>query len=73
MALLRVFFGTNLKEIIIKAEEYKGHCWIKDVWASDEQILKKQYSLKGFEIDMEIITGTFKYGNTAYNLNINRQ
>jgi len=53
LAFLDVINGTNLKEIIIKSTEYDGHCWIRNIWASNEQMLKKTYSAKGYMIEME--------------------
>ena len=67
MALLNVIFGTNLKEIIIKSEETRyGFCWIKSIWNSDKEILKKEYAAKGYEIAME-----HAYDH-QYNLKINK-
>lgn len=50
MALLNVIFETNLNEIIINS--YGNVCWIKRVWNSDKEILKKEYTAKGFKIAM---------------------
>merc|ERR1712228_196955 len=53
-ALLYAISGTNLIEIIIKAQECNGYNWIKTMWESDEKILKKEYAAKKYEIGMEI-------------------
>merc|ERR1712176_1532497 len=43
-ALLNVIFATNLDEIIIKSSLWHGDCWIKSIWNSDQEILKKEYA-----------------------------
>ena len=52
MALLNEISPTNLNEIMIKSKEDDDHCWIKSVWNSDKEILKKVYSVKGYGIEM---------------------
>merc|ERR1712228_340194 len=53
MALLNVISQSNVDQIIIKSKEKSGYNWIKSLWKSDEQILKKEYSAKGYEIEMK--------------------
>ena len=45
IAFLSVIDGINLDEIIIKSVERWNFSWIKSLWKSDEQRLKKAYSL----------------------------
>ena len=52
IALLNAILETNLNEIIIKSKEFRGFCWIKSVWDSDKEILKKEYAAKGYDIDV---------------------
>merc|ERR1712228_797830 len=52
MALLNVITQCNLNEIIIKSKEWRAYNWIKTLWSSDEQILKKEYAAKGYEVEM---------------------
>merc|ERR1712228_508373 len=53
MALLNVISQCNVKQIIIKSQEsYHGYNWIKSLWKSDEQKLKKEYAAKNYEIEM---------------------
>merc|ERR1712228_681453 len=52
MALLNVINGTNLTEIVIKCEEYEGHNWIKSVWKSKGEMLRKEYNAKGYIISV---------------------
>merc|ERR1712228_610173 len=53
MALLNVISQSNVNQIIIKSKEYTGYNWVKSLWKSDEQILKKEYAAKGYEIEMK--------------------
>merc|ERR1712228_821348 len=57
MALLNVISQCYVNEIIIKSKEsydgYNYYNWIKSLWSSDEQILKKEYAAKGYEIEMQ--------------------
>merc|ERR1712228_803429 len=57
MALLNVISQCNVNQIIIESEEYvndeSSHNWIKSLWESDEQKLKKEYAGKGYEIEMK--------------------
>merc|ERR1712228_802939 len=63
MALLNVIFQSNLNQIIIKSIEWDGYNWIKSLWKSDEEILKKEYAAKGYEIEMSEEEGKNPYGN----------
>ena len=76
MALLNVLDGTKLTEIVIKSTEYterhddnkktgRTFNWIKNVWNSDEQRLKKEYKARGYQIEMEM-------EQDKYNLKINK-
>merc|ERR1712228_1081907 len=54
MGFLNVISQCNVNEIIIKSTETDdGFNWIKSLWKSDEQILKKEYAAKGYEIEMK--------------------
>merc|ERR1712228_1031918 len=68
MALLNVISQCNVKQIIIKAIEYDGNNWIKSVWKSDEQILKKEYAAKDYQIEMKKEKSTY---GMEYRLEIN--
>ena len=68
LALLNEICRTNLDEIVITSTEWKGHCWIKSVWNSDEQMLEKEYAAKGYEIEMEYV----ETKRDEYNLKISK-
>merc|ERR1712228_360626 len=70
MALLNVISQCNVNQIIIKSVEYDGYNWIKNLWKSDEQILKKEYAAKGYEIEMK--KEKEKYNTVEYRFEINK-
>merc|ERR1712228_1135962 len=70
MALLNVISQCNVNQIIIKSKEYKGSNWINSLWSSDEQILKKEYSAKGYEIEMKHDKN--QYNTVEYRFEINK-
>merc|ERR1712228_914575 len=46
MALLNVIWQIcqcNVNRVVIKSTEYLGYNWIKSLWKSDEEMLKKEY------------------------------
>ena len=54
MAFLNVISQSSLNQIIIKSYENRhGYNWIKNLWNSDEQILKKEYAARNYEIEMK--------------------
>merc|ERR1712228_332198 len=53
MALLNEISQCNINQIIIKSREWLDYNWIKSLWKTDEQILKKEYAAKGYEIEMK--------------------
>merc|ERR1712228_862872 len=59
MALLNVIPQCNVNEIIIKSKECDGCNWIKSLWQTDEEILKKEYAAKGYEIEMKKEKGRY--------------
>merc|ERR1712228_748649 len=53
IALLNVICQSNLNEIIVKSKYCFEGNWINNLWQTDEQILKKEYAAKNYEIEMK--------------------
>lgn len=75
MSFLDITCQTNLEQIIIKSEQYplKNKTWIQIVWEMDEQLLKKEFAAKNYQIEMKTYQDIDDgLSLVQYNLHVNK-
>eukprot|EP01084_Bolivina_argentea_P261910 442778_1 len=55
ISLLQMIKSASLDRVIVKAETYCGHNWIKSLWDSEQEILTKKYQIVEYYISMQLL------------------